>query len=111
MKRKVLIDDCIYTLSKSPKFRVFMNGDIYEAYDKPSREKVNAYKDNYIWFNGCDKDEKCKWYGVQSHNCQYFSVAFRCLAEDLETGELIRVMVYNTGMNVYVWKIDDNLGE
>lgn len=27
------------------------------------------------------------------------------------TCEVIRVMVYNTGMNVYVWKIADNLGE
>lgn len=59
MKRKVLIDDCIYILSKDPKFRVFMNGDIYDAYEKPSRAKVNAYKGNYIWFNGCGKDEKC----------------------------------------------------
>ena len=105
MKKKVLIDDCIYTLSKEPKFRVFMNGDIYEAYDKPSIAKVNAYKGNYIRFNECDKDEKCKWYGVQSHNCQHFSIAFSCLAEDVDTGEVIRVMVYNTGMNVYVWQI------
>ena len=42
MKRKVLIDDCIYTLSKAPKFRVSMHGDIYGAYDKPSFEKVRA---------------------------------------------------------------------
>ena len=105
MKRKVLIDDCIYTLSKVPKFRVVMNGDIYEAYGKPSYEKVRAYKLNYEWFNRLEKDGKCKWYGVQSHNCQYFSIAFSCLAEDVETGELIRVMVYNTGMYLYVWQI------
>lgn len=105
MKRKVLIDDCIYTLSKEPEFRVVMNGDIYDAYGKPSCAKVKAYKDNYAWFNRLDKDEKCKWYGVQSHNCQHFSIAFSCSAEDVETGEMIRVMVYNTGMNVYLWQI------
>ena len=111
MKRKVLIDDCIYTLSKEPKFRVVMGGDIYEAYGKPSDAKVRAYKYNYAWFNRLDKDEKCKWYCVQSHTCHHFSVAFSCLAEDIDTHEIIRVMVYNTGMNVYVWKIADNLGE
>lgn len=111
MKRKVLIDDCIYTLSKAPKFRVSMHGDIYGAYDKPSFEKVRAYKLNYAWFDRLDKDNKCKWYGVQTHTCQFFSVAFSCLAEDLETGEVVRVMVYNTGMTVYVWQIADNLGE
>ena len=100
-----------YQLCKGPKFHVRMNGDIYEAYGKPSYEKVKAYKDNYAWFNRLDKDDKCKWYGIQSHNCQHFSVAFSCLAKDPDTGELIRVMVYNTGMNVYVWKIADNLGE
>ena len=105
MKRKVLIDDCIYTLSKGPKFRVVMGDDIYDAYVKPSYAKVRAYKDNYAWFNRVDKDSRCRWCGVQSHTCQHFSVAFSCLAEDLETGEVIRVMVYNTGMNVYVWKI------
>lgn len=71
MKRTVLIDDCMYTFCKEPKFRVFMNGDIYEAYDRPSRAKVNAYKHNYLWFNAFDKDEKCRWYGVQSHNSQH----------------------------------------
>ena len=105
MKRKVLIDDCIYKLSKEPKFNVSMNGDIYDSYAKPSYEKVRAYNLNYAWFNRLDKDEKCKWYGVQSHTCQYFSVAFSCLGVDPDTGELIRVMVYNTGMNVYVWQI------
>ena len=94
-----------YQLCKEPKFRVFMNGDIYDAYGKPSYSKVRAYKENLEWFNRLDKDEKCKWYGVQSHTCQHFSIAFSCLAEDLETGEIIRVMVYNTGMNVYVWQI------
>ena len=100
-----------YQLCKEPKFNVRMNGDIYEAYGKPSYAKVRAYKDNYARFNRLDKDEKCKWYGVQSHNCQHFSIAFSCLANDPDTGEVIRVMVYNTGMNVYVWKIADNLGE
>lgn len=94
-----------YQLCKESKFPVCMNGDIYEAYDKPSKAKVKVYKDNYAWFERLEKDEKCKWYGVQSHNCQHFSVAFSCLAEDQETGELIRVMLYNTGMNVYVWQI------
>ena len=94
-----------YQLSKEPKFNVCMNGDIYDSYTKPSYEKVRAYKDNYAWFNRLDKDDKCKWYGVQSHNCHHFSVAFSCLAHDPDTGEVIRVMVYNTGMNVYVWQI------
>lgn len=94
-----------YTLCREPKFNVCMNGDIYEAYGKPSYAKVRAYKENYAWFNRLDKDEKCKWYGVQSHSCQHFSIAFSCLAVDPDTGELIRVMVYNTGMNVYVWQI------
>ena len=94
-----------YQLCKEPKFRVVMNGDIYDAYCKPSYAKVRAYKDNFAWFNRLDKDEKCKWYGVQSHTCQHFSVAFSCLAVDAETYEVIRVMVYNTGMNVYVWQI------
>mgnify|MGYP004661455961 FL=1 len=105
MKRKVLLDGCIYTLSKRPKFAVHMGSDIYEAYDKPSWRKVNAYKHNCLWFNGCDKDNKCHWYGIQSHTCQHFSIAFSCLAVDPETDEVIRVMVYNTGMNVYVWEI------
>lgn len=100
-----------YNLCKAQKFQVRTNYDIYEAYDKPSYAKVKAYKDNYAWFDRLYKDEKCKWYGVQNHNCQHFSIAFSCLAEDPDTGELIRVMVYNTGMNVYVWKIADNLGE
>ena len=105
MKRKVLIEGSIDTLCKEPKFHVCMNGDIYEAYDKPSYAKVRAYNLNYEWFKRLDKDEKCKWYGVQSHTCQHFSVAFSCLAHDPDTGEVIRVMVYNTGMNVYVWQI------
>lgn len=100
-----------YQLCKEPKFHVRMNADIYDTYDKPSYAKVRAYKNNYAWFDRLDKDFKCKFYGVQSHTCQYFSVAFSCLAVDAETGEVIRVMVYNTGMNVYVWKIADNLGE
>ena len=94
-----------YQLCKEPKFNVRMNGDIYEAYCKTSYSKVMGYKENLEWFNRLDKDDKCKWYGVQSHTCQHFSIAFSCLAEDLETGEVIRVMVYNTGMNVYVWQI------
>ena len=108
-----LIDDktySTYTLCREPKFYVRMNGDIYASYAKPSYAKVRAYKENCAWFNRLDKDDRCHWYGVQSHTCQHFSVAFSCLAEDAETGEVIRVMVYNTGMNVYVWKIADNLG-
>ena len=107
-KKYRLMDDktySTYALCREPKFNVSMNGDIYDNYSKPSYAKVRAYKDNFEWFKRLDKDEKCKWYGIQSHNCQHFSVAFSCLAEDLETGELIRVMVYNTGMNVYVWQI------
>lgn len=102
-----------YTLCKEPKFHVCMNDiyDIYDVYGKPSYAKVKAYKDNYAWFDRLDSDSKCRWYGVQSHTCQHFSIAFSCLAVDVETGEVIRVMVYNTGMNVYVWKIADNLGE
>lgn len=100
-----------YTLCREPKFIVRMNGDIYDTYAKPSYAKVRAYKQNCAWFNRLDKDDKCHWYGVQSHTSQYFSVAFSCLAVDPETCEVIRVMVYNTGMNVYVWKIADNLGE
>ena len=65
MKRKVLIDDCIYTLSKEPKFRVVMGDDIYEAYAKPSFEKVRAYNLNYAWFNRLEKDEKCRWYTIR----------------------------------------------
>lgn len=98
----------LYDLRNSPRFVVRMNGDIYDAYVKPSYAKIKAYKDNCAWFNRLDKDDKCHWYGVQSHSCQHFSIAFSCLAEDVETGEVIRVMVYNTGMNVYVWKIAGN---
>lgn len=111
MKRKVLIDGCVYALEKKPKYQVRSCGDVYSCYNKPSYAKVKAYKDNYYWYMCCDTDKTCMWYGVQSHNSQYFSIAFSCLAVDAETGEVIRVMVYNTGMNVYVWKIADNLGE
>ena len=107
-KKDRLMDDktySTYALCRESKFNVCMNGDIYEVYGKPSYAKVRAYKDNYAWFSRLDKDDKCKWYGVQSHNCQHFSVAFSCLAHDPDTGEVIRVMVYNTGMNVYVWQI------
>lgn len=98
-------------MCKSPKFYVHMTDDIYDVYSRPSCAKVRAYKENYAWFNRLDKDNKCHWYGVQSHSCQHFSIAFSCLAEDVGTGEVIRVMIYNTGMNIYVWKIADNLGE
>lgn len=111
MKRKVLIDDCVYALEKKPKYHVRSCGDVYSCYRKPSYEKLRAYNLNYKWYMRCDTDKSCMWYGVQSHNCQHFSIAFSCLAEDLETHEIIRVMVYNTGMNVYVWKIADNLVE
>lgn len=107
-------DERVYTtyqLCKESKFHIHMGDDIYDTYSNPSYAKVRAYKENRAWFNRLDKDDKCHWYGIQNHNCQHFSVAFSCLAVDSETGELIRVMVYNTGMNVYVWKIADNLGE
>ena len=99
--------DNTFELCKKPKFQVHTGGDIYDAYSRPSYYKVGAYKDNYAWFTRIEKDEKCNWYGVQSHTCQHFSIAFSCWAVDLETYEVIRVMVYNTGMNIYVWKIDD----
>lgn len=82
MKRKVLIDGSIYTLCKEPKFHVYIGEDIYDSYDRPSYAKVRAYKENYAWFDRLEKDDKCKWYGVQSHTCQHFSIAFSCLAED-----------------------------
>ena len=107
-KKDRLMDDktySTYALCRKSKFNVRMNGDIYEAYGKPSYAKVRAYNLNYAWFKRLDKDEKCKWYGVQSHTCQHFSIAFSCLAVDPDTCEVIRVMVYNTGMNVYVWQI------
>ena len=107
-KKDRLMDDktySTYTLCREPKFHVSMNGDIYDSYANPSYEKVRAYNLNYAWFKRLDKDEKCKWYGVQSHTCQHFSIAFSCLAVDPDTSELMRVMVYNTGMNVYVWQI------
>lgn len=100
-----------YQLCKEQKFHVHMGDDIYDSYSKPSYAKVRAYKENCAWFDRLEKDSKCHWYGIQSHTCQYFSVAFSCLAVDPETGEVIRVMVYNTGMNVYVWEIADNLVE
>lgn len=105
MKRKVLIDGCVYTLEKKPKYQVCSRGDVYSCYNKPSYAKVKAYKDNYYWYMCSDTDKTCMWYGVQSHNCQHFSIAFSCLAEDIDTDEVIKVMVYNTGMNVYVWQI------
>lgn len=100
-----------YQLCKEPKFHVHTGVDVYDSYTRLSYAKVRAYKENYAWFNRLEKDNNCHWYGVQSHTCQQFSIAFSCLAVDPETGEVIRVMVYNTGMNVYVWKIADNLGE